>query len=56
MERGGAWRSFRDMGWPGWLFAVVSAVGMIFFIMSLRHTTVAHVAVIYATVPFMPAA
>lgn len=56
MERGGAWRSFRDMGWPGWLFAVVSALGMIFFITSLKHTTVAHVAVIYATVPFIAAA
>ena len=29
---------------------------MIFFITSLRHTTVAHVAVIYATVPFLAAA
>jgi len=29
---------------------------MIFFITSLRHTTVAHVAVIYATVPFVAAA
>jgi drug/metabolite transporter (DMT)-like permease len=31
-------------------------VGMIFFITSLRHTTVAHVAVIYATIPFVAAA
>lgn len=44
------------MGWPGWLFAIVSAVGMIFFITSLRYTSVAHNAVIYATVPFMAAA
>lgn len=56
MGRRGAWRSVRNMGWPGWLFAIVSAVGMIFFITSLRHTTVAHVAVIYATVPFIAAA
>ncbi|SFB57207.1 EamA domain-containing membrane protein RarD [Rhizobium sp. NFR07] len=55
MGRRGAWRSVRDMDWPGWLFAVVSAVGMIFFITSLRRTTVAHVAVIYATVPFIAA-
>jgi len=52
----GAWRDCQAMGWPGWLFAVVSAIGMVFFITSLRHTTVAHVAVIYATVPFMAAA
>lgn len=56
MERRRSWCGFRNMGWPGWLFAIVSAVGMIFFITSLRHTTVAHVAVIYATVPFIAAA
>ncbi|MDP1702684.1 MAG: DMT family transporter [Aestuariivirga sp.] len=46
---------FRAMGWPGWLFVLVSALGMIFFITSLNNTTVAHVAVIYATVPFLAA-
>jgi drug/metabolite transporter (DMT)-like permease len=56
MERTDAFFSFRNMGWPGWLFAMVSGMGMIFFITSLRHTTVAHVAVIYATVPFAAAA
>jgi drug/metabolite transporter (DMT)-like permease len=56
MGRAAAVSSFRNMSWPGWLFAVVSAIGMIFFITSLRHTTVAHVAVIYATVPFVAAA
>jgi drug/metabolite transporter (DMT)-like permease len=55
IERQGAWRAVCEMDWPGWLFAIVSAAGMIFFIMSLRHTTVAHVAVIYATVPFVAA-
>ncbi|MCO5066966.1 MAG: DMT family transporter [Rhizobiaceae bacterium] len=56
LERRSAWQKVRDMGWPGWLFAAVSALGMVFFITSLRHTTVAHVAVIYATVPFIAAA
>ena len=55
-ERGNVWSGFRRMGWPGWLYAVLSALGMIFFITSLRHTTVAHVAIIYATVPFLAAA
>ncbi|HEX4767819.1 MAG TPA: DMT family transporter [Lichenihabitans sp.] len=50
------WRSLLAMAWPTWSFAVVSALGMILFIASLRHTTVAHVAVIYATVPFFAAA
>jgi len=47
---------FRKMGWPGWLFAVVSAFGMLCFITSLRTTTVAHVSIIYATVPLVAAA
>ena len=56
LERRNTWTSFQKMGWPGWSYAVLSALGMIFFITSLRHTTVAHVAVIYATVPFLAAA
>lgn len=56
LERHDAWRRGTAIGWPGWLFAIVSAFGMVFFITSLRHTTVAHVAVIYATVPFIAAA
>ena len=56
LERRNAWAGFHRMGWSSWLFAIVSAMGMIFFITSLKHTTVAHVAVIYATVPFLAAA
>ena len=56
MERRNALLGFRNLGWQGWLFAALGALGMIFFITSLRHTTVAHVAVIYATVPFLAAA
>ena len=48
-------RSFRAMGRPAWSFAIVSALGMLCFISSLRMTTVAHVAIIYATVPFIAA-
>lgn len=50
------WHRVLAMGLPGWSFASVSALGMVFFITSLRHATVAHVAVIYATVPFFAAA
>lgn len=46
---------FRRMGWPGWAFAIVSALGMLCFIFSLRMTTVAHVSIIYATVPLVAA-
>jgi drug/metabolite transporter (DMT)-like permease len=52
----GAISDYRRMGWPGWLFAVISAFGMLCFITSLRMTTVAHVSIIYATVPFVAAA
>jgi drug/metabolite transporter (DMT)-like permease len=56
LRRGDSLRGMWSMGWPGWLFVILSSVGMVFFITSLRHTTVAHVAVIYATVPFLAAA
>lgn len=50
-----ALRDFAKMGVPGWTFAVISAVGMLCFISSLRLTTVAHVSFIYATVPLVAA-
>ncbi|MBV8449867.1 MAG: EamA family transporter [Hyphomicrobiales bacterium] len=56
MERAGAVSTFQSMRGPAWSFALISAIGMIFFITSLRRTTVAHVAVIYATVPFVATA
>ncbi len=54
-EDGPFWKSFRNIGLPGWLFVAVSALGMVFLINSLKETTVAHVAVIYATIPFVAA-
>ena len=51
-----AWRDCLRLGWAGWSYAVLSALGMMLFIAALRRTTVAHVAVIYATVPFLAAA
>ena len=50
-----ALRDFTKMGVPGWTFAIISAVGMLCFITSLRLTTVAHVSFIYATVPLVAA-
>jgi drug/metabolite transporter (DMT)-like permease len=46
---------FKRLGWPGWAFAIISAAGMLCFIFSLRITTVAHVSIIYATVPLVAA-
>ena len=54
-ENGQFWKSFRNIGRAGWLFVAVSALGMVFLINSLKETTVAHVAVIYATIPFVAA-
>ena len=45
--------SFRALGWSGWLLTGIGGAGMIAFITALRFTTVAHVAIIYATVPFL---
>ena len=50
-----SWRSIIDLGWLGWLFVVQSAAGMMLYLSALRHTTVASVAVIYATAPFLAA-
>jgi drug/metabolite transporter (DMT)-like permease len=54
-QRRAAWRQFREMGMPGWLFAAISGLGMVCFISSLTLTSVAHVAIIYGTVPFVAA-
>ncbi len=54
-RRQDALRSFWAMGRPAWAFALVGTFGMLCFITALRLTTVAHVAIIYATVPFLAA-
>lgn len=45
----------RNLGFYGWAFVVVSAVGMVLLITAFRFTTVAHVSIIYATVPLVTA-
>lgn len=54
-ERGKPWSEIFRIGKPGWLFVIVSGICMVFFINALKETTVAHVAVIYATIPFCAA-
>jgi len=49
-------RSFWRMGRFGILFSLMSTAGMVAFLGSLKLTTVAHVAIIYATIPFVSAA
>ena len=55
-EHRGFFASFARMGLPGLAFVGLSTVGMTVFLISLQLTTAAHVAVIYATVPFLAAA
>lgn len=49
-------RDFTRLGWAGWSYALASGLGMLFFIGALKNTSVAHVSIIYATVPFAAAA
>lgn len=48
--------ALRAMGWSGWLFVAQSAAGMVFYLTALRNTSVANVAVIYATSPLLAGA
>jgi drug/metabolite transporter (DMT)-like permease len=47
---------FTKMNRGGWVFAVLSAAGMLLYIPSLQLTSVANVAIILATAPFASAA
>lgn len=49
------WREFAGMGKPEFAYIAVTVAGMIMFITSLGHTSVAHGAVLYATIPFLAA-
>jgi len=48
-------KQFQNLGYPGWIFVFVSGLGMVMFITALNHTTVAHVSILYATVPLVTA-
>lgn len=49
------WREFARIGKPELAYIAITVAGMILFITSLAHTSVAHGAVIYATIPFLAA-
>ena len=55
-DRKNLFYQLRTLGVSGWAFALVSALGMVFFITALKETTVAHVSILYATVPLVTAA
>jgi drug/metabolite transporter (DMT)-like permease len=55
MERGRTWAAFAAMGAAAWAYAVLAGLDVLIYVASLKLTTVAHVAFIYATVPFAAA-
>ncbi|MBX9458916.1 MAG: DMT family transporter [Rhizobium sp.] len=55
MRRRNWWREFARIGKPEMAYIGITVCGMILFITSLAHTSVAHGAVIYATIPFLAA-
>ena len=46
---------FLRLGRAGWAYALFSGLAMLLFVGSLRNTSIAHVAIIYATLPFVAA-
>ncbi len=56
MERRNTARALAGLGRAGWLYGLVSGLGMTCFLGSLSLTSVAHVAIIYAALPFVAAA
>jgi drug/metabolite transporter (DMT)-like permease len=54
--RGNAWRTTRAIGWQGVIIGVLGVVSSYAYLAAFRHTTVADVSIIYATLPFATAA
>jgi len=48
-------RDFTRLGAAGWAYSVCSGLGMLLFVGALKATSIAHVAIIYATLPFVAA-
>ena len=55
--RRGRWTAsvVSGLGWRGWLLATVGSLASLAFISAFKHSYVANVTVIYATVPFVAA-
>ena len=54
--RGHAWTVTRAIGWQGLVVAAMGVLSSYLYLSAFRHTSVADVAIIYATLPFMTAA
>jgi drug/metabolite transporter (DMT)-like permease len=56
MQGRAGFRDFTRLGWAGAGYAAASGLGMLFFMAALKGTTIAHVSIIYATLPFVAGA
>ncbi len=54
--RGEAWAKTRAVGWQGVAVAAMGGISSYLYLTAFRHTTVADVSIIYATLPFVTAA
>jgi len=55
MKGPGGVQDLARLGRAGWAYALCSGIGMLFFVGALKSTSIAHVAIIYATLPFVAA-
>jgi drug/metabolite transporter (DMT)-like permease len=53
--RGHAWAATRAIGWQGLAVAAMGVISSYLYLAAFRHTTVADVSIIYATLPFVTA-
>ena len=51
----GILQEFSELGWPGWLSAIVGAAATVCFISAFKFTSIANVSIIYAAIPFLVA-
>lgn len=55
VHRGESWAAIRSIGWFGLMISACASLSMLFYVGALYHTTIANVAVLYATTPFLAA-
>lgn len=55
VHRADSLAAIRSIGWFGLIIAACASLSMLFYVGALYHTTIANVAVIYATTPFLAA-
>ncbi len=46
-------QEIKELGWPGWLSALIGGASTVCFISAFKYTTIANVSIIYATIPFI---